>query len=225
MKDFIDKFPEMIIAGVISFVIALIFGEYIRKFFKWICFVIRRKIVKDELLIGMYFGYYLNKNSNSNLQLKESIWDILPDIKKGKYIIKIYKIDNDKQVRKQQEKLSFIKGVTKFDKNNRKKILSTKLLKCKYKGKMWKEKGHLLFSFAGTKHTETIFERRQEGTKPDENPIIGISLAINSNENIRSNVSILSRKKLNQTEVCTEIRNFCSIERDTYNLKINRNQK
>lgn len=222
MKDFYEKFPEMIIAGVISFVIALILGEYIRDFFKWLFSVAKRKIVKDELLIGMYFGYYLNKNSPSNLQLRESIWDILPDIKKGNYIIKIYKIDVEKNVRKKTEKINIINGIVKFDKNNRKKILSTNLLRCKYKGKMWKEKGHLLFSFAGTKHTETIFERRQEGTKPDENPIIGISLAINSNENIRSNVSILSRKKLNREEVHNLIRNSCSIERDTYNLKINK---
>jgi hypothetical protein len=222
MKNFIDKFPEMIIAGVISFLIALILGEYIRNFFKWIYSVIRRKIVKDELLIGMYFGYYLNKNTSSYLQLKESIWDILPDIKKENYIIKIYKIDNNKKVRRKQEKLDIITNTTNLDKDNRKRILSTKLLKCKYKGKMWKEGSHLLFSFAGTKHTETIFERRQDDTKPDENSIVGISLAINSRGNIRSNVSILSRKKLNQTEVCNEIKRYCSLERDTYNLKINK---
>jgi hypothetical protein len=186
----------------------MLLGNYILKGFGFLLLSIKRLIFPNEQIVGKYYGYYLHKDSrDASVDLKESTWDISPDLKKNNYNIKIYH-----EIINKNKLLTCI--------NNKKYKMKTKK-RMSYRGKMWKEDNHLLLSLKGQTYTETIFERRLQGTKVDGYPIIGISLAINPKKKIRANVSVLSKKRLTQEDVIKYIKEYKGIaEASTYNLKV-----
>jgi hypothetical protein len=224
-----DAVFGMIISAVFSLLISTIFHDLISKFFNGLgyffkCLVFRKKGQKD--IIGIYYGYYLKNDGDIDVILKESLWEIYSSVKKGCYHINTF-IVSDTERDETYEILLNVKFSKERNhlptKEEKRKI---KELQISYKGEMFIEAQHFLFSLKNQKDgiPETIFERRfLPGGDSDNKQIIGMSLAINSNNHIRTNMSILSRTKFKTKEEFYEIIELYGGATDdtTYNMLLN----
>lgn len=201
MEGFLEKIriisPEsnisyLIIGSLISVLLCLLIEHGFPRLFKKIILSVKNKFFSNEQILGDFYGYYLNKdNHKSETVLMESIWKISADFKKNNYIITIYQ-DNGQKKKKES-----------------------------YKGKMWVQGDHYLLIFNCKEYEETIFERRIKVTKANKYPVVGISLAINPFGKIRSNVSVLSKKRLSLNDFYKIVNEYkVSLEKETLNLKV-----
>lgn len=216
-----------VVSSIILVIVSLILGALLTDVIKngrdFLLYLVFKKKNENEI-IGIYYGYYLTTKINNDVHLKESLWEIYPSLIKNKYYVNVYKV-SDKHLEETSNLLDRKYNNGKRHLYSKEEKLKIRNLQISYKGSVFREGQHIIFKLESKKdQIETIFERRIQQKDSDDVPnssiIIGISLAINKNKQIRANMSILSRKKLNNKNDFYTIIKSCDgqVEKKTYNM-------
>jgi len=183
-----------ILSLIIGCIFTLFFQYIIVQFFKKIMLSLKNKYFSREQILGEYYGYYLHKDApKTDHILRESIWEISADFKKGHYNVVLYRCMNNKKSISYTGKMWTQNNhyLLQFDsKEYNETVFERKLI-------VTKANDHPIIG-------------------------IGIA-AVTQGYKIRANISILSKKRLSLSDFRKIVEEYkVKYERETYNLKIER---